>query len=568
MLSNRFYDECKLILTALPDVVVSWKTYFWTFPVAVLSTTLITPVTINSVEDVLNWIFIAFMGHLAMVPFVIYGQDKKNVREQLLLVILMGITRGSVVGLIIPLLNISDPLPIYYRILNSTVGIFYWFIIGSILIQFMVQFRQDLKKLVEESILQDTTLELPKHYVDSNILLARVSVLQKQIAETLQGKPTREKLNQRAAEIDKLVRVHIRPLSHTEWRDGELVWMKAGFLRIVRTTFRQRAIPFWGIAILTLPYSVIGQLYRFGVIRTLVTSTLWIVIASSIRYFVALQVPPRNGSYLRQNLTFMLSAFLVVLPSIFVVHTFWPGNEVSAVNVLKLQLIRTFSFDILCAVASMCIVLMDEEKSVFRILSEQIKEKDPQRFLELGAKSQAETNYAQYLHAQVQSQLLACKLLLLKAAESEFTLFPPEVTKQILDRFEKIGQPYERVPAQLPSTRVDEMAASWRGLATITHSLDAGIDGPDVPQDVVGQLIEESVVNAIRHGKAKNVHVKAFSYPGSIAVEVFDDGLSETYSKGSGLGTILFDTFTEKWSITREANQTVVRFSVARKTAD
>jgi hypothetical protein len=163
---------------------------------------------------------------------------------------------------------------------------------------------------------------------------------------------------------------------------------------------------------------------------------------------------------------------------------------------------------------------------------------------------------------------LACKLLLLKAAESEFTLFPPEVTKQILDRFEKVGQPYERVPAQLPSTRVDEIAASWRGLATITHALDAGIDGPDVPQDVVGQLIEESVVNAIRHGKAKNVHVKAFSYPGSIAVEVFDDGLSEMYSKGSGLGTILFDTFTEKWSITRETNQTVVRFSVARKISD
>jgi hypothetical protein len=564
---NRFISESRFILRALPDVLVSWKTFFWTFPVAVLSTTYITPVSINSVDDFFKWVFIAFMGHIAMIPFVIYGQDKKNPREQLLLVVLMGITRGSIVGLIIPLMSVNDPLPIYFRILNSTVGIFYWFIVGSILVQFMLDFRQDLKKLVEESVLSDATLELPEHYVDSNILLARVSALQRDITATIKGTPTREKLNQRAAEIDRLVRVHIRPLSHSEWREGEFVWMKAGFLRIVTETLRQRPLPFWGIALLTLPYSLIGQVYRFGIVRTLITSFLWIAIAATMRSVVIRKVPFRDRNYLNQNLIFILGVFLIVLPLIFITHMAWPENTISARNILQLQATRTFSFAVLCAVTSMCIALMDEERAVFRVLTQQIKEKDVKGFLQLGAKAKAEANYAQYLHAEVQSQLLACKLLLLKAAESDFTLFPPEVTQQILERFEKIGQPYERMPARLPSKRVEEVAASWRGLANITHALDPEIDGAEVPHDVVGQLIEESVVNAIRHGKAKNVHIKGFAFTETFSVEVFDDGASETYSKGSGLGTILFDTFTENWSIAREANETVVRFSVARKVA-
>jgi anti-sigma regulatory factor (Ser/Thr protein kinase) len=111
---------------------------------------------------------------------------------------------------------------------------------------------------------------------------------------------------------------------------------------------------------------------------------------------------------------------------------------------------------------------------------------------------------------------------------------------------------------------VEEMSASWKGLANITFNVVPQLDGADAPHDVIGQLIEEAVVNAIRHGKAKNVHIKAFAYESAFAVEVADDGASDLYTKGSGLGTILFDTFTQDWSIAREANKTVVRFSIRR----
>ena len=548
----------------MPDLLISWKTFFVTIPVSMVSTLVINPVSINSADDLINWIAIVLFGHLAMVPYVIYGQDKKNVREQLFLVVLMGTTRGGVLALLMPLVGVTDELPITFRILNSIVGVFYWFIVGAILLQFMVNFRKDMKNLVEETILSDNSLELPEHYVDSNILLSRISALQKDISLTLQGTPTREKLNKSAKDIDKLVKEHIRPLSHSEWREGELVWLKAGFLRVVVSTLRQRALPFLGIFALTIPYSILGQVYRFGLVRTVATQILWFSVMLIVRQQLTLHFPPRNGSYLVQNLGLILGAYLFAGPFVFLIHSSWPGNEIAAASIVQLQLAQTTSFAILCSVTAMCITLIGEEKSAFRIIGQQLKDKNLKSLLELGAKSKAEANYAQYLHAEVQSQLLACKLLLLKSAESNFTLLPPEVTKQILDRFERIQQPYERIPAKKPSLRVAELAESWRGLANIELNFPPQIDENGVPHDVVAQLIEEAIVNSIRHGKARNIEVKATLTEDSFTFEIIDDGAAKVLLKGSGLGTILFSTFAQDWSIGREDNRTVVRFSVLR----
>ena len=562
---NRFLDETKVILDSTPNILISWKTFFWTIPVSVIGTIYVNPVPINKPEDLLLWLLIAAIGHGAMIPFVLYSKGKRDVRDQIFLLILMGITRGSIMSLLVPLLHVIDPLPIYFRILNSLVANFYWFIVGAILIQFMSTFRNDVRKLLEESILRDKSIELPAHDVNSSILLTRISELQKTISSTLAANPTRDNLNKRARDIDKLVKEQIRPLSRSEWREGDLVYVKAGFLRIIFTTLQNRALPLWGIIVLTLPYSLVGQVYRFGFIRTFVLQIIWILLAVLTRDLIFKILPAKNGKYFRQNILQIICSFLVIAPIIFWMHMNWPGNTFAAEDILRLQLARTLSFGILCCVTAICVALTEEERSVFRTISQQLKSDDPQSFLELSAKAQAEANYAQYLHAEVQSQLLACKLLLLKSAESDFTLFPPEVTQQILERLEKINHPYERGPSKLPSKRLEEMSASWKGLANITFNVVPQLDGADAPHDVIGQLIEEAVVNAIRHGKAKNVHIKAFAYESAFAVEVADDGASDFYTKGSGLGTILFDTFTQDWSIGREADKTVVRFSVARQ---
>ena len=114
------------------------------------------------------------------------------------------------------------------------------------------------------------------------------------------------------------------------------------------------------------------------------------------------------------------------------------------------------------------------------------------------------------------------------------------------------------------TVRVQELARSWDGLATITHKLSAEVDGDDVPHEVISQLIEEAVVNSIKHGRAKKIHIQASPSAGAIKVEIHDDGTLEEGPKGSGLGSILFDTFTDGWSLGRSENKTVLKFSILK----
>jgi signal transduction histidine kinase len=174
-------------------------------------------------------------------------------------------------------------------------------------------------------------------------------------------------------------------------------------------------------------------------------------------------------------------------------------------------------------------------------------------------------NYAQYLHAEVQSQLLACKLLLLKAAETDFQLFPPEVTKQILDRMEKIKQPYQKPAARIPAKRLEELKASWAGLADITFDLEPELSELHSYSDVVSQLIEEAVVNSIRHGKASSISVASRVGDKEIEISIIDNGTGTIGNTGSGLGTILFETFSSRWKLEKVSDKTTLTFAVERR---
>jgi nitrate/nitrite-specific signal transduction histidine kinase len=258
-----------------------------------------------------------------------------------------------------------------------------------------------------------------------------------------------------------------------------------------------------------------------------------------------------------------MSVFFLITPCMFYIHTLWPGGIFTIQNQISAHIFSALTVTALLLTSSLVIALHEDQAHVFETLGNVLKEKDLQMLIDSGIQTGNESAYSQYLHAEVQSQLLACKLLLLKAAESDFTLFSPEVTQQIVDRLEKIKQPYERPAARIPTERVRELATSWRGLAEISYELSQELSEVHSYSDVVAQLIEESVINAIRHGKAKKINIKSFSTDGLINVVITDNGHLKDGQTGSGLGTILFDTFAKSWRIARENDTTVVTFSVS-----
>jgi hypothetical protein len=158
--------------------------------------------------------------------------------------------------------------------------------------------------------------------------------------------------------------------------------------------------------------------------------------------------------------------------------------------------------------------------------------------------------------------LIACKLLLLKAAESNFDLFPPEVTQQILKRMEKISHPYVPAMIKTPAVQVSELSTSWAGMAKISYELPADLESMKEYSQIVSQLITEGVVNSIRHGGANEISISATFIGKDLQVKIMDNGHLESDTNSRGLGSILFNTFAKSWSLSRKDNQTVLLFVI------
>jgi signal transduction histidine kinase len=183
-----------------------------------------------------------------------------------------------------------------------------------------------------------------------------------------------------------------------------------------------------------------------------------------------------------------------------------------------------------------------------------------QEILAAGVTSNEQSEYAQYLHAEVQSQLTASKLLLLKAAETDFSAMSTETTRQVLARLDLLKVPYEKKVARIPKIRLDELVQTWRGLTRIKMDLPPELDSVSKNGEIISQLIEESVINAIRHGKAKNVKVDVWIEGDICRIKVQDDGKLKS-TKKPGLGSTLFQVFAPDWKLQTNKDGTLATMS-------
>lgn len=558
----KFSREAKTIIKLLPKSLISMKVFLWTYPISIGLSVALAPDNVSGIQNSLLWLFIGFAAHTAMLPFVLYAKEHEKLYEQILLVIAMGATRGAVLVLLPPILDLQDSLTALARIANTTVAVFYWFQAGSIIVEYGSTFRERIKDLVKE-LLEKNIVDLSASTKkSSNELITVIGHLQKKILETVGSNPTKEAMVGASREIDRLITEHIRPLSKSTWKDGELTWLKAGFFSVLRQTLTNNRIPVTGVILLSLPLALLTQSSRVGLLSTVVVLSIWVPIAIFADRLIYKNQD--NADYLKLNLRFLASLVFIAYPITFILQNVLPISRDPSLPAMILGYLLSMATQLsLFVVSTLLVALYDDQEFAFEFIRDLIKRDELETFLAKTKEGGSGENYAQYLHAEVQSQLLACKLLLLKAAESDFDLFPPEITNQIIERMEKIKQPYQGPASRIPSQRLSELSASWQGLAEISHDLPVELNELKSNSDVISQLIEEAVVNSIRHGGANKICVTASLQLRGVEVTVSDNGTMDplTQSK-SGLGSILFDTFAKRWSRVRQGNATVVTFLV------
>jgi signal transduction histidine kinase len=560
--NNTLIRELTEIVKALPAKKLTYSAFLWSAPFTVLASLLTTSHLALNQSEFIRWIFILCLAHLSMLPFIVYGQEDRALKIQFPLLGLMALTRGLSIAILEPLFRIDLQLPLYVEILNSVVVLFYFFSIFAIVNFFRITVRADIKGVLEESMLQKRDLAQSQLAQSQNSLIEKIIEIQKKLTLAAGTTVTRQSLQEQAREIDLLIRNHVRPLSHSEWRKGELVQVPGGFRSVFRSALSKRLIPVLGVSFFAIPFY-----FKYSTLASGFLQAIYIVFTFNLFVGLAWLWSHRSPQFgqatiFRKNRAFFAFLFFFVFPLNTTLELFSPFGDARFEDSIRQNFLLYFFLSLFCLLAVVALQLIQEEKTAISLIRSELASQKPSATPLSQQASVDSLNYAQYLHAEVHSQLLGCKLLLLKSAESESPQFTPEMLRLINQKLQALAQPYSPSAEKTPSERISEFFSSWSGIVRIESVISPDIDKSGEAGTYAAQIIEESVVNAVRHGQATEIRVVLEVLAGQITITISNNGSLIESNSDTGLGSLLFDTFTSEWSIGVENSKVESRFKI------
>ena len=170
-LASNFYAAD--LFKIQPKQLLTSSVFWWFLPISVLLPIFFGQYNVDSLRDISTWLLIGIIAHFAMFPFVIYGRSGKTLIEQVILVFMMGIVRGILISILPPIFDMQDEQSFLARVTNSAVAVFYWNMIGSIILEHGSKFRSRVKEILNE-ILEKQLLGAPSAAKESSHELTRI----------------------------------------------------------------------------------------------------------------------------------------------------------------------------------------------------------------------------------------------------------------------------------------------------------------------------------------------------------------------------------------------------------
>jgi len=549
----------------LQERVVTWEAFWGTMPLSVLTAIIfINPDQFNFRNSLL-WTAIALISHASMAPFVHYLNKRYSGRVHLLSAFILGALKGSVLNLIAPIFLVADPLPIYFRALNSGLVFFYLFVLVSMVRGVWGNFEKNLRDfllaLVSKKSIAQLISSKNRDQIDDTPRQDAIAKLGKLLEDSLAKESDGLTLIQQAAAIDRVIAKNIRPNSSQRWKVAEMIWPRIHPWRVLRKSFTETRIPFFLLGLMLTPLLLTGRVAYGSLFDSILVQSMSLVII-----YLLINLADWISIRLRKDTRFnnlLCIVFYVVVQGPIIGYISFVLNTDADLRVMRivwLQIGAMTAFMGFAACGTIVISAYDERDKALDQLKSLLPEEKLREILNAGFNSNAELEYAQYLHAEVQAQLTASKLLLLKAADSDFSSMSTETTRKVLERIDHLKIPYVKKDIRVPEFRLNELVQTWRGLTRIKMDLPPELSQTCRNGDVISQLIEESVINAIRHGKAKNVRVIVWIEEEICHIEVQDDGKLKS-TKKRGLGTTFFEVFAPDWKLKTNENGTLATMS-------
>jgi hypothetical protein len=154
------------------------------------------------------------------------------------------------------------------------------------------------------------------------------------------------------------------------------------------------------------------------------------------------------------------------------------------------------------------------------------------------------------LHGPVQNSIQVA-ILRMKSADDDQNV---EIAEEVIARIDAAMKEFldPEISPELELQALDSIEETWRSVAEISIELTEACRAAltdDLPaSSIVSDLVQEVCSNAIRHGGAKRIGIKADAYDGSVEIMVLDDGTARgDRVNQTGLGTQFLDACSIEW---------------------
>jgi signal transduction histidine kinase len=526
-LHRNFHLSLSAFYFFIPVSILAAPIVFWTEDLpASFAALLLVGILVTALTFIVYWLLISVARRFSRINRLTSGFT---------ILLVTGIARGLITFYLFELLGFQNPTPLAGRVFNSILNVFIWIGLGSILLEsnrrFTRRYRALMTQILVLKLRENSQPQDGFNYIAEQILQMQMRIrgVVKNIQTSSPGSPPEKVL---AMNLRKEVEEQLRPLSQRLWVKSIFDPPALRFGSSARTAIKDLRVRFHLIAVF---YAVVIILNTF--LLTGPTVAISYGALTYIFFFISNQV--------RQAMSHRLGLYIAKANIIFVVSVGFTVNVGSTYMLDLLGLSHSYSAAILIAptlsvliiTASFIELALADRQTLIEILTRETRTQDHE-YLDRASRG----NAASYIHNSLQSELTSLIFQLDSIAANP----DPIRSKIVMEKLESFisrsrSEDFKNF-LETPELRLNRVVQSWEGIATIEIAIDQKIYVDQVRASLMVQLIEESVANAVRSGRANKVEISAEFSTDSLKITVRDNGRAPIRNLRQGFGSKWIDS--------------------------
>ena len=412
--------------------------------------------------------------------------------------LILGVARGIGMSVLSPALGLEDPLEIWARLTSSALTTTFWFVLCNYLAFESLRFETKYRALENQLSLASAKLTWSAR-ADMNWDLALNASLRSLGARVRNHQPSPKQFQLAAQAIrDELENV-VKPFTNSLWAENQPNRIRRGFFFLFKKALLQLDFKIWRVLAFEGLINLAGGLATYSIERNLLNLSFLALVAGCSMLLKELRPKFQRKPILGSLLFLMLIGTVPLVLTDFIVQ--WFGYPSAIFPITALTLFGPLS---LCG-----IILFDSGLNVLTSSRKRILDDLEKRLDSLSRSQDAER--AGFIHNTIQSELTGLALQLESAARS-----PKSSTS--LKAWQRLGSLANRSISEDfanfkvdPKARLNQIRDSWDGIAEVKYDFDPEIFADTTLANIVRQIVEEAVSNAVRHGGADQISFRMCS---------------------------------------------------------